>query len=343
MRKNPEVVALLTLMFAAAVVPLFLDIYRITAFRVMPYDDYAPYLLWLLGEPGGQLPVPASPHAYRVGAVALALPFYYLPLVEFGQEAAGELLYKLATQAICMANVFYVGLAALTMAAYARFRLHVGIEWTIVLTLTALLLSRYEGMNNVDGIAALPMVLLFLAAIEKRIGYFCLFLAIGALVNEKTIIASFMFVFLRLLTESGYRRDNAWLVAANVVALGLYVVAINVVVFPGNEYQRDLATYVPSALGMIALSLTAKGFYINLWPVLVLAALWAIAIRAPRSERFTKPVDIGVLLGLTAMAMLLDVKYAVGRMVMYALPLYLIGAVQSLAWMLNDDRQKVLR
>lgn len=343
MPKNQAAAAVLTLAFVAAVVPIFLDVYRLTVYRTMPYDDYAPYLLWLLGEPGGQLPVPASPHVYRIGAVTLALPFYYLPLVEFSAPTGGTTVYRLATQAICLANVVYVSLAALTMAAYARLRLLVGIEWSIILALMALLLSRYEGMNNVDGIAALPMVLLYLSAVDRRLGFFCLFLVIGAFVNEKTIIASFMFVCFRFLSEARYRRDYGWLAGANAAALVLYLVAVNLVVFPGNEYQRDLGTYLPSAFGMLMLSLSAKGLFINLWPLIVLAALWWIAIIAPPSERFTKPVDLLVLLGLAAMAFLLDVKYAVGRIVMYTLPLYLIGAVQAFAWLLGGEVRKVPR
>ena len=58
----------------------FFDSYRIAFFKAESYDDYARYLIWLLGEPGGALP--KSPFVYRIGSVVFAAPFYYLPLID---------------------------------------------------------------------------------------------------------------------------------------------------------------------------------------------------------------------------------------------------------------------
>jgi hypothetical protein len=65
--------------------------------------------------------------------------------------------------------------------------------------------------------------------------------------------------------------------------------------------------------------------------VLFLLTLWAIGITASSRDRIILRSDVGVLAGLTAMSFLLDVKYAVGRIDMYVLPLYLMGATQALS------------
>ena len=56
--------------------PLCLILFRLMIFDTLPRDDYAPMLLWWLGQPGA-VP-PTSPYGYRVLSMLAAVPFYHL-------------------------------------------------------------------------------------------------------------------------------------------------------------------------------------------------------------------------------------------------------------------------
>ena len=105
----------------AAALNGFFIAYRTAIFKVLSYDDYAPYLLYVLGEPGGE--IPHSPWVYRIGSIILAAPFYNLPLVSLNGGGAREIIasdtlfYLKATQAICFANLFYVSVSCLLIFA----------------------------------------------------------------------------------------------------------------------------------------------------------------------------------------------------------------------------------
>ena len=66
----------------------FFDSYRIAFFKAELYDDYARYLIWLLGEPGGALP--KSPFVYRIGSVVFAAPFYVSATDSISREGGSE-------------------------------------------------------------------------------------------------------------------------------------------------------------------------------------------------------------------------------------------------------------
>jgi hypothetical protein len=55
-----------------ALEPLFFIIDRITVFDTVPRDDYAPFLLWLAGPPGGAFQ--GSPYGYRLLTMVAAKP-----------------------------------------------------------------------------------------------------------------------------------------------------------------------------------------------------------------------------------------------------------------------------
>jgi hypothetical protein len=96
--------------------PFFFLIFRLMAFNTVPRDDYAPYLLWLLHQPGGAFP--GSPYGYRILSVLVAAPLYYLmpalPLTNLPADLAPA--YLKATAAL--AAVSYLAMLAAAMMAY---------------------------------------------------------------------------------------------------------------------------------------------------------------------------------------------------------------------------------
>ena len=180
---------------AALVLPMFFEIYRTVFYSTMSFDDYSPYLLWMLGEPGGK--VPASPHAYRFGAIVLAAPFYHLPVVLFSGQGilhapvVMQPEYVRALQAMCAANAAYAALSACIVGLYLAFWRDVSSAWAFSATLIFLLLTRYLGMGSIDGIATLPLVIAAIAMIERRIAIFAAAVLLGTIVNEQEALMAF--------------------------------------------------------------------------------------------------------------------------------------------------------
>lgn len=334
-RLNNRVVLffMLTMMLASAL-PIFMDVYRSNIFGAVSYDDYAPYLLWLLGEQGGA--IPPSPFVYRIGSVILAAPFYELPLIMLngGGGAPEQLPQTLdrirATQAICAANIFFVYLSAATIAAYLNHRLRASPAWSFAAALVFLLISRYMALGSVDGIATFPLLLTILCAVERRLTLFIILLAADAVINEKIIITCLLFVGLRALFCTSSRKENLILAIPTLATLLAYLAIVASVALPGADNQRNPNSYLPAIVTMSKMTFDPKGFYLNLWPACFLGIMWGIGTLAPSDRRFTAISDIGVAVGLALVAFVLDVRYNVGRIVMYSAPLFLIGAVQSI-------------
>lgn len=313
----------------------FFDTYRIAVFKAESYDDYARYLLWFLGEPDAKLPT--SPFVYRIGSVAFAAPFYHLPLVTLNGGSAADVLptaslqYLKATQAMCAANAFAVLASCVITFLYCRRRLNLTPEWSFIGAVLLFVLSRYLGLVAADGIALLPMTLIVLAVFERRLIPFVLVVLLGVMVNEKVAIVATLFVAGRLaLSQEDRFFHLASLIVAMAAVVGVFVTA-GMLQFPGAEYQRDPSTYLGSALNMLRNLFTPKGAYRNLLLPAALTALWLVAIRMPRHRRVTQTADLGVLLGMMAIGFAVDVKYNLGRICAFTVPIFVIGAVQALS------------
>jgi len=314
---------------------MFFDVYRLHVFGTLSYDDYARFLLFVLGERGGQ--VPPSPFVYRIGSVVLAIPFYYLPPLElrggWATDPTAAVEYVRATQAICAANVFFVTATAIVIMIYLRGRLRTSLETAFCAALVFIILSRYLGLGSIDGIATLVVAAGVISAAERYFRGFCAAALIGAAVNEKILLVLFAMVSFRALSQYEHRLAYMKLAAAAAAVLFGYVLTVWAFPFPGAENQRDVGTYIPSLVAMLKNSLTAQGLYQNLWPPIILAALWLVGMSAPTKGRFTSAADIAVPLVLLLVSLALNVNYNAGRITMYALPLFVIGAAQSLALM----------
>ncbi len=94
-------------------------------FDTLPRDDYAPFLLWLAGAPGGAFP--ESPYGYRLLTMVAALPLYYaLPALRLTNlPAALTPQYVQATAAI--AALSYLSLLAAGLLSYRIARDRAGL------------------------------------------------------------------------------------------------------------------------------------------------------------------------------------------------------------------------
>ncbi|GLV22565.1 hypothetical protein TomMM35A_24130 [Sphingobium sp. TomMM35A] len=319
---------------AALVLPMFFEIYRTVFYSTMSFDDYSPYLLWMLGEPGGKVPV--SPHAYRFGAIVLATPFYHLPVVLFSGQGilhapvVMQPEYVRALQAMCAANAAYAALSACIVGLYLAFWRNVSSAWAFSATLIFLLLTRYLGMGSTDGIATLPLVVAAIAMIERRIAIFAAAVLLGTIVNEKVALIAFFATGLRMLFLVEHRKSYLIMWGFAAFALAAYAATVLTLAIPGLDNQRDPTTYLPSVINSIGNLLGAKGAYQNVWPVIIVIILWWTAVRQTR-DPLVYGCDLGIIIALFLFTLAIDVQFNVGRIVMFSMPLFLIGAVESMA------------
>ena len=322
----------------AACLQEFFIVYRVALFKVESYDDYARYLLFVLSEPGGA--VPPSPFIFRIGSVILASPFYYLPIIPLNGGRTAELVFAdmnysaeniKAMQAICAANAAFVGAACLSTYLYLRSKLGHSREMSFVGATILFIMIKFMGLTAIDGISTLPVTLLVISIFERRLVLFIILMALFALINEKILLVAFFIVSLRLLVSGGHRRFYLFATLSSVAIILCVVAVIYAMDVPGADNQRDPGTYLPAAQGMLKDLFAPKGVYQNLWPTLLLIGLWLVALAVPRQFRIAQVSDVGVVIGLLATAFALDVKYNVGRIVVYSAPIFVIAATHALA------------
>lgn len=318
----------------AILLPMFFETYRQAYFRTVSFDDYSRFLLWALGEPGGALP--PSPHTYRLGAVVLAMPFYYLPPIVFSGQGIDNLAavpsgaHLRALQAMCLANIVFVALAATVAGAWLHTRRHVSLEWSLVAAFLIMMLSHFLGLAGVDGIAMLPAVLIAITLLERRLLPFAVAVGAGVFINEKLVLVPLFTAALRAVFETRHRRDHVAMALIAGIVLAAFVAAVALLRFPGLDNQRDPSTYLAAIAAMAHDLLRPKGAYQNLFPVALLIGLWGIGMAMPRENRILCRCDVGVIGLMVVMSLALDVKYNVGRITMFAFPLFVLGAIQAL-------------
>jgi hypothetical protein len=315
--------------------PFFFFIFRLMAFNTVPRDEYAPYLLWLLHEPGAGFP--GSLYAYRILSVLAAAPFYYLlpalPLTNLPAELTPT--YLKATAAL--AAVSYLAILAGAVIAYrlvvvrfARPPME-GLFAAAVLVLC----EFYAAFYGIDPLAFL-LVVCALYAID-RIWLFAAIMAASVLFNEKVLILFALWFSVRFVFSAAERRffGKRLIVVAGAVAA--YVAMLAILRLEGHSEQLDANAYAPTLLqNVVATVTTPRGFLLNVLPCVLLAgAVWWSwrTLDRRRCELFA-PADLLVVPALIVITLVLTQYYQVGRIVMHAAPLFVVPVARALAtWM----------
>jgi hypothetical protein len=340
--QHNRMLAAMAIMVIAAVLPMFFDVYRSVYFVTVSFDDYSHYLLWLLGLPGAE--IPPSPHVYRLGSVVAAAPFYHLPLVKFSGEGIFRapvetpLEYAKALQAMCAANIFYGSVAAIVAGTYLALRRNVPVGWAFAATLASLLLTRYFAMNSADGIALLPLMIAMIGIIERKVAILVPAVILGTIVNEKVALVAFLVLALRFVFVPEHRRVHLALLLIAGFALAAYAVTVLTLALPGLDNQRDPGTYLNSIADSLHHLTGMKGLYQNIWPCLFIVLLWLVSIVRTEKHSIVYNIDIGAVALLFVFALALDVDYNVGRIVMFSMPLFFLGAIDGIARLGGDAR-----
>lgn len=317
------------LILLLATTPIFFDIYRTAAFNTVPRDDYAPYLLFLLGYHDK---IPGAPFAYRILSVAVAIPFYFLPTYTFTNLKDIEIEYLRATQALSLASYFSLVLTAAVIYALSR---KLGATRISALTagLLSLLLSNFISRVGIDPLAILAISLLILW-LDKSLAFVpCILISVG--LNEKIPILFATILICRFLYSIAKRRRFRYYVQlfSSCLAVVIYFAATVMLKIPGHEEQTNPAFFLSNWQSTLTHSISPKGLFLNVLPVLVLAALALFAIKSQRPVFWLS--DLSGMLVLLTLALTANLGYTVGRIVMYSYPLYLPAATCFIEEMLT--------
>ncbi len=314
---------------AVAVVgsPLFFAIHRLAVFNTVPHDDYAGYLLWLVGQPGGAFP--DSPYCYRMLSMLAAAPFLLLPAIPLSTlPAAADPAWLRATTALSALS--YLALVGIFLLGARLGRVRAGLDAGAAAAAGGLLvlLTLYTQVTAIDPLA----VLLITAAlcVLDRPGAFAAVMAGSVLANEKVALVLALWLTIRCVLHGDDRRLlwRQW--GAAMLAVGVYGTIVRFVPFPGNEYQTTLATLPVTIRENILAYASARGLLLNALPAAVLLGLGLFAARHRAAAPWYRGTDLLIVPAMLGVALVLTHLFQAGRLVMHAAPLFVGPVVAAL-------------
>ncbi len=300
----------------------FFNIYRISIFGVVPQDDYAPYLLYLLGQEGGQLP--GSPFVYRIFSVFLAAPFFFvLPEIKFSLIGDLNSNYMRAVQALSFAAYLSSIVATVFVYLITTKRFEGSASDGLISSLLAFCALQFSASAGTDLTAIMLLAVTYFYSRNRIIFSILVLVSVGF--NEKIAL---IFAFI-MISKVVFGRDKTSISPAliSMIAISVYIVIRLLSGFPGNEHQLQAFAYpvrvAESILGLFSL----KQFVLSVAPMFLVGVFYFLAlsewkIDSGRYKRYFSPSDLMALLGLFLVAMATG-HQVLGRIVMYCLPLYL--------------------
>ncbi|TAL69886.1 MAG: hypothetical protein EPN82_04515 [Bacteroidetes bacterium] len=316
---------------------IYFDIYRGSAFNIMPHDDYSHYLLYLVGENEGWLAEP--PYTYRILSVSAAIPFYYvLPVYRFTNLEGKSDNQLRALEALAL--VFYLSIIICSIFIYliTKKRLGGSEPASIIAMLVSYLLLRQTGIYSIDPIAI--MIICLAVYYMRNVIVFPLLMILSIGFNEKILIIFTLLMVSRLIIK---KEKFNFISLSPLISLVIYFIIRILFHVPGNEGQVQPATYVSGLMSNIGYTFSLKGLFLNILPSLLTASLYYMAIKGIRGNNETNnhyfmKVDIVPLIGIFIISHLINVDYNIGRVSLHCFPLYLPLATIWLVKLLTNEK-----
>ncbi len=317
---------------------IFIYIYRINAFDIVPHDDYAPLLLYILGEEGGRLI--GSPFTYRIFSVAAAVPFYYmLPFFEFSRLENVNVTYLRAVEALAMVSYVSMLFSCALIFLITCKKFSASSPTGIIASLVALLLFQFSAYSGVDPIGILMVCLLIYYSGNPVI--FGIFIILSAGFNEKiSLIFSILMVSRVLLAKDKRFMPYAIL---SVLAFAIYLAFRTLLNLPGGGHQMQLMSILTGAFVNVSELTSLRGFVLGVVPVTTLIILYVLAAKEWKlnpsgKSNYFSIVDISALLGLLLISMGIGIQVNFGRVGMFCFPFYLpLAAIHVVTLMQKLD------
>lgn len=301
---------------------IFINIYRINAFNIVPHDDYAPYLLYILGEQGGR--VLGAPQAYRIFSVAAAVPFYYiLPFFKFSLLENVNVTYLRAVEALAMVSYVSMLLSCALIYLITCKKFSASSPTGIIASLMALLLFQFSGYTSVDPIGILMVCLLIFYSGSPVVFGILIIVSVGF--NEKISLIFSMLMVSRVL----FIKDKRFIPYAilSILAFAIYLSVRTLLNIPGHEEHMQFTRFLAGAVANISGLTSLKRFVLGIVPFITLIILYALAakewkLNPNRYNNYFSIVDISALLGLFLISMGVGIQ-VFGRIAMFCFPFYL--------------------
>jgi len=304
--------------------PVFFAIYRLMAFATVPRDDYAPFLLWLIGAPGGRFP--ESPYGYRILSVVFAAPFYALPALQ---------LTNLPSD---LSAAYLHATAALAMLSYVSMLAGGGLVWRMAQKaglpardglLAASLFLALNGFTQFFAIDPLALVWIALCwfALPKRVP-FAVVALVAPLINEKIVIVLTLALAARCIFDWRTLRLFWVQFLTILLACAIYAGLLWGIALPGNSYQLKPSSYMVTLVSNLQTSLSPRGLVLNVLPAVVIGCVALAAFLGRRLVPRTcfHGADLLALPGLIVVALTLTETLQVGRVLAHAAPLLVVPA-----------------
>ncbi len=328
---------------AVVLLPFFFVIYWLTLFGTIPGDEYARFLLGLLGLPGGAIPV--APAGYRALSVLAAVPFYFsLPPLPLATAPAG-MAPNLVQATAALAFLSYLSLTGTMYAAYRLARDRAGQDAGAALLAAALLfvLCWYSQFYALDPLAIL-LVTLGLYLLPNRYG-FALLLLSAPIINEKIAIVFALWLTFRCIASTADREALSFQWATAMAAMLLYTGLIAFGHLPGTSYHLEPGSYLETLRSNFAAQLSPSGLVLNVLPITVLLGLGLIGHLGgrrrnppslPAAVALFRPIDLLMIPAMVVVGTAIELEleptqlFQIGRIVMHAAPLFVIPAAAVL-------------
>ena len=334
-RQRAAVELLLLLLLALISYWIFVDIYRTNAFGLSPRDDYAPYLLYMIGDEGGR--VPGSPFAYRALSVALAVPFYYvLPFFEFSLLTGKDEVYLKATEALAMLNYVSMVLTSALVYLITCRRLRGSMLTGSLAALSSLLMLQFHAATGVDT-TGIMVVALLVYYLDSRIAFSAIVL-MAAVINEKILVVIGALLMSRVVLAKQY--ELLAQAVASVLAVALYLAIRAYFQIPGHEHQLDFASMLGNLPSSLANLFSLRQLILTIVPTLAVLTFYTLAMREwvadkERAYPYFSAYDLSAFLVLFLLSMGIGIQ-VFGRIVLYCLPFYLPFALVRLERYIYD-------
>jgi hypothetical protein len=312
--------------------PYFFITYRMMVFNTVPRDDYAPFLLWLAGAPGGVFP--GSPYGYRVLTMVAAWPLYaaFPPLRLTNMPADIALPYLQATAAIAALSFLCTIVAGLLGYRIARDKAGFGRAEAVMAAALLFLACGYSQFFGIDPVSI--MLVAACVALLHRPRAFAGLVVASVLFNEKVAIVLALWLTIRWLLVPADRRAIWRQCAAALGAVLLYGLILAAIRMPGHEYQLRPLGYGATFLDNLGVLLSGRGVVLDIVPVIMLALSVAAGWRRGGSRLaggMFRRTDMLVIPGLVLVALVLTQMFQVGRIVMHAAPLFAVPVAAGFA------------
>jgi hypothetical protein len=316
--------------------PVFFVIYRLAVFNTMPRDDYARFLLWVVGHAEGALPI--SPYCYRILSMLMAAPLYYvLPSLHL-TNMPGDLSPAYLQATAALSALAFLAWIAGTMLIYAVAIAEGGLSRGDAMLAGVLMfvLCLYGQISAVDPLT-IALIIAGIASVRRR-WVFAAFVLASIVANEKVALVLAIWLGFRCLFVAADRRIFGVQCVVALAAFAAYVALVRFLPMEGNSYQTDPSSYMQTLTENLGAYATGRGLLLNVLPAMVLAAIGVLAYAPKRrpaaAGRLFHPVDLLVIPALLVVALVLTHLFQAGRIVMHAAPLFVIPAVVSLrAWL----------